>query len=932
LADFDESGTWGTAWRSFATEHRSRLERFRREMASAWKDLAVGLKACREAVGPSYDRIPEADRIGSLRHAFDEVGGAVLVEPLRSLLRTRPEQRALAGLTELETALNDLLRGLPTDISTSVSELAQVLGDGVDERWLRWQARFRLGAKQVPLRQLVAEQIQAETMRRSLLDGEFQLLLARATLHLLGPWQAYRQCALDWLEYPAGEAAKPANPGEHWQRQSEQYSKRAEALLERYARWSREAPANVASELLRRAAPRPPGEVAREGVELTEHLRYWSRQQRAVQHVLDLELRLVNTLKEAIVRLERAASSVDAEHEDLAGELETVTLWLEEHRESGVAAEFPAAQARLQSAEARLDDCVREMAALARERLPATIEAIAPKRALPGWRKPWRNLEPQGAFEHAVNGTARRTAMEGFRDAESAHRAIVREIERAREVVSFAHEASAEEGGEGAALAAEGIANAIELLKYQARSAAPVRSAVEAGLTRGLAAAALECYITLDQGRLGALRHLAIEASQHGTRRLLHVGVAGARHAALELGRLFGKLFNWMLYRLGLKTPPAPPAPAVHRTRRLEEVLEFQLVRFEPPALYRRLFRLDPVEDPRFLVGREEEMSGLVEARCLWLTGRPVSILLVGARGSGKTSLLNCAIETAFAGVAVVRSQFRERLVEAAEMEQFLRKLLEVPAEKSLREHLAAEQRVIILEEAERTFLRSMGGFGAFRYLAELIAATWQSTLWVLSLNEGAAGYLDRAVGLRGYFSHRVNAMAVQLDDLRNAILMRHNLSGYRLLFEPPPIRDPRISRLRRRLGLERDAEELFFEALYEHSEGVFRSAFELWQRHIDRIEGGVVHLRQPTESRFSEFISQLTADDHFTLHAILQHGGLSIENLAEVFSEPVERSRSRMERLIALELLEPDPVAPGYRVRPEGGRVVREALHRQNL
>lgn len=41
---------------------------------------------------------------------------------------------------------------------------------------------------------------------------------------------------------------------------------------------------------------------------------------------------------------------------------------------------------------------------------------------------------------------------------------------------------------------------------------------------------------------------------------------------------------------------------------------------------------------------------------------------------------------------------------------------------------------------------------------------------------------------------------------------------------------------------------------------------------------------------------------------------------------------RRRLEKLQALEILEPDPGCPGFRVRPQAGRFVRDTLHRSNL
>jgi hypothetical protein len=304
----------------------------------------------------------------------------------------------------------------------------------------------------------------------------------------------------------------------------------------------------------------------------------------------------------------------------------------------------------------------------------------------------------------------------------------------------------------------------------------------------------------------------------------------------------------------------------------------------------------------------------------------------VGARGSGKTSLLNCAAAGEFAGAAIIRSQFSERITGAAGMRQFLCELLGLAHPDDLLQELTSRRRIIILEELERTFSRRMNGFEGIRDLAAIISATSRSTLWVVSLNQYAYRYLDAAVRLSQYFSHQINAMAVLPSHLKNAILLRHHLSGLRLQYPPLPESDPRLTRFQNLAGLHRDPEETFFDRLYSQSEGIFRTAFELWQQFIERVEGGVLYLKSPTELDYDPVISQLSSEDAFCLQGILQHGSLTEEEHSEIFSCAIAQSYVRINRLRALEFLEPDPQSPGFRVRPEAQRIVHVALHRLNL
>jgi len=458
------------------------------------------------------------------------------------------------------------------------------------------------------------------------------------------------------------------------------------------------------------------------------------------------------------------------------------------------------------------------------------------------------------------------------------------------------------------------------------------RPDLERALTRGQAAALLEAHVAFEESRLGVLAYFARERGARRARETLEFFGEKVRAAARRVTRLAKTAAAWVLAKTGWITPlPSLPEPVYERPF-LGQVLDVRFDARELPLLYRRLFRLAPVEDSRFLVGRDAGMQGLSNALGRWQDGRRTAVVVLGARGSGKTSLLNCAVSSLLSGLPVTASQFCERIWRVDQLHRFLRELLRLSEAADLEAALLADRRVVILEELERTFLRTVGGFEAVRAFLRLVEATSQSTLWILSLNESCYRYLDAAVSLGRTFTHRINAMSVAREHITSAIFQRHNLSGLRLEFAPLAEGDPRINRLRNFLGLERGAQDLFFDGLYAQSEGIFRSAFELWQDCIERVEGGVVYMRQPLDPDYRPLLHELALEDRFTLQAVLQHGGIREEELAEVLGVPLPESRSRIGKLLTLDILEPDPVCPGFRIRPQARRLVRVVLHRSNL
>jgi hypothetical protein len=435
----------------------------------------------------------------------------------------------------------------------------------------------------------------------------------------------------------------------------------------------------------------------------------------------------------------------------------------------------------------------------------------------------------------------------------------------------------------------------------------------------------------LSEGQWGLLRQAARYGVPAMARVFLRAAKNQSREGVRQTARLGGNAFREVLIRIGWISPPTTRVTHVIAREYLSHTLGGESRLEQLPMIYQRLFRLVPVEDPRFLVGRQEELAALAEAQQLWRQGHDAAALIVGERGSGKTSLINCALQSAIADAEVVRGEFSGRITQHQEMYEFLARLLGAQTE-SLEKDLLSKRRVIVLEEMERTFLRRMQHYGAIRALINLISKTSRQNLWIVSTNYFAFRFLNASVRLDPYFSHRINAMAVEPLHLKEAILMRHHLSGLRLQFAPRPETGPYAERLRRMAGIENDPEDEFFDLLHRESGGVFRSAFALWHRYIERVEAGILYLRYPAAPHFEGVLKELNDVDMFTLAAMLQHGSLTPLEHSIIFRIDEVISNVWMANLLARELIEPDPGREGLRVVPEAGEIIRQTLFRRNL
>lgn len=738
------------------------------------------------------------------------------------------------------------------------------------------------------------------SVRRARIDGELQVVMARAVVSLPSLWHI-------WLsrDQTGAEAAYL-----RWRKSAESLDRRGAALLERYDEWVKSAP-TAGVDLSESAAARH-----------ERHLAFWWRRQRSVASVLGHAGGLARAGVELLRIAERLTGEIDRERLDLLAALRAQSAYLEEW--AGGPFNPPEMHARIASAEEWAERWWSSTNRILSEILPTSVERFLSRSPLPFIFHRSDLIAPVEELRAAL----RRAAATGFRasflEVTEGHLAIAREIERANEAVTYAAEASTSSGTD---LLSEAVANVRERLREREQASQKGATGLARSFAHAIVDGVLQAAREADAGptrRAGA----KLQRSFHAWLRQSGAGAAGqAESAVIALGRLVVTSYDSFLVRIGWKTPVRTPVPPVVVRTDFREALRLAGAPQQLPALYRRLFRLAPVDDPRFLIGREEELDGFRQALNAWRAGRPSACVLVGARGSGKTSLLNCAIPSVFAGETVLRNQFSERILTPASLEECLAGLLQVPPGTPLLDFLSNTRRVVVLEEVERCFLKAIGGFDAIRRLLEIVDLTASTTLWILVLNIRSAELLKATLGVDRQFSHIVNSMSVWREDLVRAILQRHNLSGMKLVFAPPA-----ESGLRARLGIRTDPQKAFFDSLYAESGGNFRSAFQLWQASVERVEGGTIYMRQPLAPNLDSLRKQLTQPDHFTLLSVLQHGSVTPSELARILAEPEAVSRLRMQRLSAMGLLEPDPEHPGLRVEPEAQRFVAEVLQSVNL
>ena len=320
------------------------------------------------------------------------------------------------------------------------------------------------------------------------------------------------------------------------------------------------------------------------------------------------------------------------------------------------------------------------------------------------------------------------------------------------------------------------------------------------------------------------------------------------------------------------------------------------------------------------------------------------SVLVVAAPGSGITSFLNVAADRLLAaGRAAgavspgVRGAFRERIGEQRDLVALLGGWLGVAGADDLDglADLAMEAppgklpRVVVLEGLEHLHIRVRGGAAPFESFLTFMSRTETRIFWVAGLPSPAWQLMEKRSRPFVGDVKRMVLGELGVDDLREAILARHRLSGLPLRFAEPRRRQDVLRRRARRLrGASRQrqlVEADYFQRLHKASLGSVRMAMFHWLRSadFDAIEGSL--LVKPLEA-LAPFMSALDLSQSFALKALLDHGTLTVDEHSAVSRTVQGDSYHLFRSLVDLHVVETgggagppegSGTAARYRIRP---------------
>jgi len=526
---------------------------------------------------------------------------------------------------------------------------------------------------------------------------------------------------------------------------------------------------------------------------------------------------------------------------------------------------------------------------------------------------------------------------------------ILRDISEIDQIVEFnldsaldflKEDEKAAVAGEVKKLAIEGLEHAKDQLHDLIRKIKSLNEFVQQSLLRNSVEFETQIQQLADSEKVIELKFRLAKAKAKEGIRLYQSKILKALKTALPsvlnfLGRLM-KGIRYSYQRIRKITGLEPS------TTELEDRLLFFMTRTKKnieklPYVYQRLFRIEPLSDERFFAGREDDIERLRREFAMWQAGQFGVTALVGEKGSGKTTLINFAKREIYMDMPLFTVELAGRSIFSEEaLLEILISSLEVENCESIEalERMMLkqdEQKIIIVEDLQNLFLKTIDGFEAMEKLLLLISKTSHKIYWFISCTLYSWQYLAKVINISRFFQRHIILSGIRKDEIEKIILKRHRVSGFNLEFEVTD--EIKTSKKYKKITTDEARQEYlkgrFFKQLQDLASGNISVTILFWVSAISKITKDKLVLFPDIDIDYT-FLNRLPEEELFTLATLIQHEMLTPEEHALVFHQDVQKSLMLLFRMCNREVLVETP--QGFKVHPLLYRPIVETLKAKNI
>ncbi len=343
------------------------------------------------------------------------------------------------------------------------------------------------------------------------------------------------------------------------------------------------------------------------------------------------------------------------------------------------------------------------------------------------------------------------------------------------------------------------------------------------------------------------------------------------------------------------------------------------------PFVYQRLFEITPLENPNFYELRSQETQKLLKAYQSWEKGHYGATALIGEAGSGTTTLTNFFLEQLKSRHHIVRTNSHIQIYQPADFLEYFQNLFDTEPFESLDQlvdylNSINSKRIMVLENLQHFYLRKVNGFACLRMFYELVSRTNQNIFWLTTVNLHAYHYLNKTSQIEDFFAYNIYMEPLKDEQVTNVVVRRHRVSGYNTFFKPSKY-DRKSSKYQKMTEDQRQQylQKEYFSGLNKLAHSNITVALIFWLRSTLKVEDDTITIGSLKDMDFS-FLSNLSSEKLFTLHVLLLHDGISIEDHALIFQQAEDKSK------LVLILLYED----GIIIRKEERYFINPLLYRQ--
>ncbi len=322
------------------------------------------------------------------------------------------------------------------------------------------------------------------------------------------------------------------------------------------------------------------------------------------------------------------------------------------------------------------------------------------------------------------------------------------------------------------------------------------------------------------------------------------------------------------------------------------------------PHLYGKLFSIQPIEDLRLAVAHRTPFE--LVAKRVGQRGGAARVLVVGAHGSGRTSLLN-ALELRHQRQRVLRLDAFYHLRHEGIVSALAAELACSDHERAVVAALDQRATVVLIDDLERHVNADETGAAELERLMNIIVQSQPKTAWVVTSTEAGLGALKVIAPIHEAFGSRVDLAGLSGPQIQAVVEARAKLGVTEVHLPRPGF----ITRLRRGRG---SMAELYYARLERVSKGNLRAALQTHLQSLRSVEDGLQAV-WPARSHFP-FLAHISPRGLAVLSLMLRFGPHDIAEL----SRALRLSESKV-RLHTLNLIE-----AGLLFRPGGS--VQELLY----